>query len=72
MDMPFELAHLPAELFNDLCRSVFLSEFLNKSELVGCIDFSVVLLYYHIVVGRVMNQTLGGEIHHFFLSEGSV
>jgi hypothetical protein len=29
-------------------------------------------LYYHIVVGRVMNQTLGGEIHHFFLSEGSV
>ena len=69
MDMPFELAHLPAELFNDLCRSVFLSEFLNKSELVGCIDFSVVLLYYHIVVGRVMNQTFVGESYHYFFLE---
>jgi hypothetical protein len=59
-------------MLNDFSGSVFFSEILNKSELVGCIDFSVVLLYYHIVVGRVMNQTLGGEIHHFFLSEGSV
>jgi hypothetical protein len=48
-----------AELLNDLCRSVFFSEFLNKYEFVR-----------RIVVERVMNQTLVGKIHHFFLSEG--
>ena len=46
-----------AELLNDLCRSVFFSEFLNKYEFVR-----------RIVVGRVMNQTFVGESYYYFLS----
>jgi hypothetical protein len=57
MDVLSEFALFFAELLNDLCRSVFFSEFLNKYEFVS-----------RIVVGRVMNQIFVGESYHYFLS----
>jgi hypothetical protein len=57
MDVLSAFALFFAELLNDLCRSVFFPEFLNKYEFVR-----------RIVVGRVMNQTFVGESYHYFLS----